>query len=156
MADEALLREVNSDVWHAFTSAYAARDAAAFLAVHALDLIRVGGPAKQVDRFDSYAAQVGQWFAELIEHGHNVGIELRFTERIAADSVASERGVYRIVLTQAGGEERLFYGRFHTFARKEEGRWRIAVDYDSDEGGTIDDAAFAAGTEMDDVAAFAD
>ena len=50
----------------------------------------------------------------------------------------------------------MFYGRFHTFARKEEGRWRIAVDYDSDEGGTIDDAAFAAGTEMDDVAAFAD
>jgi hypothetical protein len=96
MADEALLREVNSDVWHAFTSAYAARDATAFLAVHAPDLIR------------------------------------------------------------AGGEERLFYGRFHTFARKEEGRWRIAVDYDSDEGGTIDDAAFAAGTEMDDVAAFAD
>ena len=55
MADEALLRELNNDIWHAFTSAYAARDGAAFLAVHAPDLIRVGGPAKPVDRFDSYA-----------------------------------------------------------------------------------------------------
>jgi uncharacterized protein (TIGR02246 family) len=155
MADEALLRQLNDDIWHVFTSAYAARDAAAFLAVHAPDLIRVGGPEKQVHRFDEYAAQVGQWFAELIEDGHNVGIELRFTERIASDDVASERGVFRIVLTRAGGEERLFYGRFHTFARKVDGRWRIAVDYDSDEGGTVDDVAFAAGTQIDDIAAFA-
>ena len=95
MADEVLLRELNNDVWHAFTHAYAARGAAAFLAVpHRPDPVRWRGA-------------VVPW-------------------------------------------------SFHTFARKEDGRWRIAVDYDCDEGGTIDDAAFAAGTGIDDVAAFAD
>ena len=41
---------------------------------------------------------------------------------------------------------------------RQEGRRPLAdrVDYDCDEGGTIDDAAFAAGTGIDDVAAFAD
>lgn len=155
MADEALLRQVNNDIWHAFTSAYAARDAAAFLAVHAKDLIRAGGPTKQAHTFDEYAADISRWFTDLTENGDNIGIELRFTERIASESIASERGVYRIVQTRSDGGERLFYGRFHTFARKVEGRWRIAADYDSDEGGTVDDAAFAAGTQLDDVAAFA-
>jgi hypothetical protein len=57
--------------------------------------------------------------------------------------------------TPADGERRVFYGRFHTFARKVDGRWRIAVDYDSTEGGTVDADSFAAGTEIDDLAPFA-
>jgi ketosteroid isomerase-like protein len=155
MADDARLRELNNDIWYAFTSAYAARDLEAFLAVHSPELIRAGGPEGHVLNFDEYAAQTREWFAKLIEDGHNVAIELRFTERLASEATASERGVFRIVGTGAGGDERVFYSRFHTFARKTEGRWRIVVDYDSNEGGSIGDEAFAAATPIDDVAAFA-
>jgi hypothetical protein len=42
------------------------------------------------------------------------------------------------------------YGRFHTFARKTDGRWRIAVDYDSDENATVTADDFAAAESMDD------
>jgi ketosteroid isomerase-like protein len=68
--------------------------------------------------------------------------------------LASERGVYRLTARRADGDQRVFHGRFHTFARKVDGRWRIAVDYDSDEGGTVTPNAFDAAVEIDDVLAF--
>jgi ketosteroid isomerase-like protein len=154
MADGELLRQVNRDIWHAFRRAYGACDASGFLAVHSPDLIRAGGPDKRVYGFDEYAAQTTQWFAGLAGRGERVGIDFRFVERVAAGDPSSERGIYRITATRADGDRRVFYGRFHTFARNVDGRWRIAVDYDSDEGGTVDEAAFAAGAEIDDVGAF--
>jgi ketosteroid isomerase-like protein len=154
VADIELLRELNRDVWHAFVRAYGAQDAAAFLAVHSPDLIRAGGPEKQVHGFAEYAAQTEQWFAGLTERGDGIGIEFRFLERIASGDLASERGVYRITATRATGEQRVFYGRFHTFSRRTGGGWRIAVDYDSNEGGTVTEETFAAGAGIDDVAAF--
>ena len=155
MADAEFLRELNRDIWHPFRSTYAACDVAGFVALYSQDLIRAGGPAKQVYGFDEYAAQTGEWFTDVAAQGDSIGIEFRFLERIASAEVASERGLYRITATRASGEQRVFYGQFHTFARKGGGRWRIAVDYDSTEGGTITEAAFAAATEIDDVEAFA-
>jgi ketosteroid isomerase-like protein len=154
MADSALLRELNRDVWHAFVRAYGARDAKAFLAVHSPDLIRAGGPEKQVYGYEEYAAQTEQWFAELTERGDGVGIEFRFDERIASGDLASERGVYRITATRATGEQRVFYGRFHTYSRRTGDGWRIAVDYDSNEGGTVTEDTLASGADIDDVTAF--
>ena len=144
MTDSALLAELDRDVWQAFRRAYAARDVEAFLDVHRPDLIRAGGPAQDVHGYDVYAAQTADFFAELTGRGDGIGIEFRFTERIAAGDLASERGVFRITVTPAAGEGRVFHGRFHTFSRREGGRWRIAVDYDTNDGGTVDAAAFAA------------
>jgi ketosteroid isomerase-like protein len=155
MADAGFLRELNRDVWRAFVAAYAACDVAGFMDLYSQDLIRAGGPVKQVYGFDDYAAQTGEWFAEVTARGDSIGIEFRFLERIARDDLASERGIYKITAGQASGESRLFYGQFHTFARKDGGRWRIAVDYDSTEGGTITEATFAAAAGVDDVEAFA-
>jgi ketosteroid isomerase-like protein len=155
MADGDLLRHLNRDIWHEFRRAYGACDARAFLAVHHPDLIRAGGPDKRVYGFDEYAAQTAQWFAGLVERGDRVEIDFRFVERIAADDLSSERGMYRITATRSDGDERIFFGRFHTFARHVDGRWQITVDYDSNEGGTVDEATFAAGTAIDDVEAFA-
>ncbi len=122
--------------------------------MYTTDLIRAGGPAKLVHGFDEYAAQTVEWFAELTSRGDGIGIEFRFLERIAAGDLASERGVFRITATRANGESRVFHGRFHTFARKVDGRWRIAADYDSDDGGTVAEEHFAAATDLDDLAPF--
>jgi uncharacterized protein (TIGR02246 family) len=155
VADRDLLHELNRDIWHPFRQAYGARDSEAFLALHTPDLIRAGGPSKEVYGFDEYAKQTERSFADMIARGDGVGIELRFLERIASGELASERGVFRITATRASGEQRVFHGRFHVMARKVDGRWRIAVDYDSDEGGTVTDETFATGVDIDDVAAFA-
>ncbi|HRI59468.1 MAG TPA: hypothetical protein PK228_07085 [Saprospiraceae bacterium] len=48
------------------------------------------------------------------------------------------------------GEPRTGYGQFHVFSRKENGRWKIAVDYDSSEGNTVGAAEFKAGKRTED------
>lgn len=55
--------------------------------------------------------------------------------------LASERGIYRIETLPAAGDGQTFHGRFHTVARKESGRWRIAFDHDSNDAGPDDFAA---------------
>ncbi len=119
MADNELLRELNNDIWHAFSRVHG--DADAFLALYAPDLIRAGGPTRNVLGFAEFAEITRQWLADLAERGSTVDIEFRFTERIAANGLASERGVFRMTARRATGEERVFYGRFHTFSRRTEG-----------------------------------
>jgi ketosteroid isomerase-like protein len=77
--------------------------------------------------------------------GAELSIGFRFAERIVTEDVASERGVYRIVMALPGEPERVVYGRFHTFARKADGRWRIAVDYDTDDVAEADYTAAVEG-----------
>ena len=154
MTDTDTLRALNTDIWHAYRMAYRTGDAAAFIALHTPDLIRAGGPAKVVRGFREFAAETGPWFAELAARGSSVDIDFRFTERIAAGDLASERGVYRLAARRADGDQRVFHGRFHTFARRIDGRWRIAVDYDSDEGGTVTPTAFESAAGIDDIEAF--
>ena len=154
MTDAAVLNALNADVWRPFCEAYAARDAKRLVALYTEDLIRAGGPAHEVIGFDGFAAQMQQWFADMSERGADLDIEFRFSERLASTDLASERGIFRITAS-TGDDKRVFYGRFHTFARRLDGRWRFVADYDSDEGGTISDEAFMACTPADEVAAFA-
>jgi ketosteroid isomerase-like protein len=148
MADPQVLKELNHDIWHPFRRAYAERDVEAFVALYTPDLIRAGGPTAEVYGFDRYAAETAEWFASVTTRGADIAIDFRFFERIASGDLASERGCYRIDAPDA----RVFYGRFHTFSRKQHGVWRIAVDYDTNDGGTVDADTFAAGAGIDDTA----
>jgi len=152
--DTDLLRQLNNDIWHPFRLAYASLDAPAFLDLHTPGLVRAGGPAKQVLGFAEYSDQIGKWFAELASRGSSVAITFRFVERIASDDLASERGLFQIVSTRPDGEARAFYGRFHTYARRTDGRWRICVDYDTDERSATLEEEFLAAIDVDDVEAF--
>ncbi|MEV4517654.1 DUF4440 domain-containing protein [Dactylosporangium sp. NPDC049525] len=150
-----LLRELNNELWRPFRAAYRARDAAAFLALHAPDAIRASGTNGTVHGLSDYAAQVEPWFAGLAARNDAADIAFRFTERVAAADLASERGVYRIVIEPVGADRLVFHGRFHTFARKVDGRWRIAVDYDTTDGGAVTAATFEAAAALEDVERFA-
>jgi ketosteroid isomerase-like protein len=149
-ASSDLLHELNIDIWRAYQDAFHSGDVEAFLALHTPQLIRAGGPAKSISGFGEYAANSRQWRTDLVERGDTVDIEFRFTERIVTADLASERGVYRLTARRASGEQKTMFGRFHTFSRKTSGRWRIAVDYDGDESGTVSAEDFAAADAMDD------
>jgi ketosteroid isomerase-like protein len=153
MTDVAVLNALNADIWHPFQEAYADHDAKRFLALYSTDLIRAGGPTKEVIDYDMFAAQMTQWFSDTTERGAYLNIEFRFSERLASAVLASERGVFRITASK-DDDRRVFYGRFHTLARHVDGRWLLVADYDSDEGGTISDEAFAACVAIDDVSPF--
>lgn len=149
-----LLNELNRDIWHPFRAAYAARDTASFLLLHMPDLIRAGGPTREALDFDGYAVQITDWFATQTANGDRATIDFRFTERIVSRDVASERGVYEITASRPGHPDKVLYGRFHTFARRAAGHWHIAVDYDSNDGGTVDAQAFRSAAAIDDTEAF--
>ncbi|SDU87911.1 YybH family protein [Jiangella alkaliphila] len=129
----AVLDELDHDIWRAYRHAFGTGDAERFLALHDPELIRAGGPTKQVQSFAEYAATTRQWFADLSASGDRVTIDFRFTERLVNAGLASEQGVYGLTAIRATGETKTFHGHFHTFSRKSEGRWRILADYDTDD-----------------------
>jgi ketosteroid isomerase-like protein len=143
--------EINRDVWIPFQNAYASGDAEAFIALHSPDVIRIEGNGGWVGGFEEYAVRLREWFQWVAVQEGRLDIRFRFLERHASADASSERGVYRLSLTYPDADERLWYGRFHTISRKRNGVWRIAMDYDSDEDGTVTEETFDSGREMDDV-----
>lgn len=133
---------IDLEVWEPFRSAYAAGDADAFLALHAPDLIRAGGPGGEVLDLEGYGKQIGDFFALVAERGDRAAIDLRFTERLSSGDLASERGVTRITMSLTDGTQRVSYARFHVLLRRTGGRWRIVADYDSPAEGSAE--AYAA------------
>lgn len=150
----AVLAELNRDIWAPFSDAYADGDPEAYLALHAADFIRVDGDRKRIRSLGEYAGAVRHSFAGWAEREEKVGISFRFSERIARPDIASERGVYELTIADNDGNVERLYGRFHVIARRIDGRWRIVVDYDSSENGTIDRSHFLAAAAVDDFKRF--
>jgi ketosteroid isomerase-like protein len=145
-AHRARLREINRDIWQPFSEAYAANDAEKYIALHAPNFIRGnGGMWAGVKNLEEYAASVRKNFAQNIAQNQKVGIDFTFFERVAGAETASERGIYRYNSMGKDGVPKFFYGQFHVFHRKINGKWKILVDYDSDENGTINAEKFNAG-----------
>ncbi len=144
------LRAINRDIWTPFSEAYAGNDAGKYLSLHTADFIRAnGGQWAGVKNLAEYGASVQTNFARNAENGRKARIDFTFFERVAGPETASERGIYRYTDIPKSGDPRSFYGKFHVFHRKVNGVWKIAVDYDSDEDGTIGEADFRAGLAPD-------
>jgi ketosteroid isomerase-like protein len=143
------LEELNRDLWHPFVRSYAERDTDTFIGLYDPALIRASGAAGQIHGYTEYAEQMRAFFARVAERGDTLAIDFRFDERLASGEVASERGVFRLTVTPSSGPVRTMYGRFHTYARRVDGRWRFVADYDTPVG--ADEATYQAGAGIDDV-----
>jgi hypothetical protein len=150
----ALLEELNCQIWIPFSDAYASGNPEPYLALHSPKLIRGEGNQKRVMNLVQYADAIRQAFQHWKAEGARPAVQFRFVERIVSEEAASERGIFQFHLTSATGEQRTFYGKFHVIARKEQGRWKILLDYDSSEGGTITEATYAAAHAMEEVERF--
>lgn len=139
------LAEINRDIWTPFSAAYASFDADKYLGLHSKDFIR--GTVNETRNLDQYAEHVRRQFKRSRESGGKVQIDFSFFERVSSPESASERGIYRYAFTPSGAETQYYYGRFHVFHRKIQGKWKIVVDYDSDEDNSIGEADFKAGWE---------
>lgn len=144
------LKELNRDIWIPFMEAYSAGDADKYLALHTADFIRAQGDVQNTDDLASYSERTRAGFQRGKERGGKTSIEFRFFERFSNGKTASERGIYKYTYTPPAGEPWTGYGQFHVFSRKENGRWKIAVDYDSSEGRSVGEAEFQAGKRMED------
>lgn len=143
----ARLKTINRDVWTPFVEAYARGDAEAYMALHTPDVVRAG--INEVKDFEGHKASSKRHFEYNKANNRRCEIAFTFFERVAGADRASERGVYRYTVILQDGERQHYYGKFHVIHRLQGGRWRIAVDYDSDENGTVGQADFEAGLPPD-------
>jgi ketosteroid isomerase-like protein len=149
-----ILAEINRDIWTPFANAYEAGDVEAYLRLHRPDFVRGEGNRKRVSNLEEYSRDMRAFFAAQKERGARFTVAFRFTERLARADMAHERGVFAFTLYAKQGPGRTSYGRFHTLARKDGEAWRLVVDYDSNEAGSIDEAAFLAGAAAGDFSRF--
>ena len=104
--------------------------------IHSKKLIRISGGKKIVD-YETYINNYKTRFKNAKNDNTTAGISLRFFERINNDSIASERGIYKFINNKDEHNEQISYGQFHVIFVKENGEWKILMDYDSNNEGNI-------------------
>ena len=129
------LIEINQ-VWSQFYKAFEDLDYSLMAEIHSKELVRISG-GQRISDYYSYINGYKTRFAAAKEKGITNSISLRFFERISNDSIASERGIYRLIRNKGKDEEQTYYGQFHVLFKKYNGTWKILMDYDSTEGNTI-------------------
>lgn len=141
--------EINEQVWKPFIKAFSEGDTDLFMSVHSKDLVRSGRESKQVLNWDAYCKQTAEGNKRRKERNQKMTIELRFTERINNENQAIDVGIYATSWSSPEARTGVGYGRFHVVHRKENGTWKILVDTDSSEGGTIGEQQFLAAKPME-------
>ncbi len=140
--------EINSQVWKPFEQAIMSQDVAAFVVLHSKDLIRAEINRKKVMGLEEYQkgmeANWPAWKESMTKNKTRYTFELRFLERLSNGSQAYEVGYFKNEMINAAGEKKQSFGKFHVVLRKENGVWKILVDSDSNEGGTITEEMFLA------------
>ena len=129
------LKDINK-VWEQFYHAFETLDHQPMADIHSKSLVRIAGGRNIID----YAIYINNYkssFKASKDANSTNNISLRFFERISNDSVASERGVYKLVRNKGKSDEQTYYGQFHVIMKKENGAWKITMDYDSSESNSI-------------------
>ena len=148
------LKQLDRDIWKPFVAAFAAGKPEDYFALHSSAFVRAMGDAKRVEPREAWLKGTRGMFKHFSERNIKPAISFRFLERLSNGEAASERGIFEFVTTDAKGESRRAYGKFHVISRKEDGRWKILVDYDSNEGGSITRESFMAAHAPDDYARY--
>lgn len=135
--DSTLLKQINEQVWTKFEQAFVTYDVDLFKSVHTPDILRIPADKKVIVPSMEYFESQDKSFKWIKENEYQTKMELRFLERIGNENFASERGIFKFTVIDDENEERIFYGKFHVLLKKQNNLWKIFVDYDSNEGGTI-------------------
>ncbi len=146
------LHQINQQVYANFSKAFDQADIALFKSIHSKDLIRIGSWSQRIRHFDEYMEGYEKRWSN--PNFKPSAIEFRFLERIYSDTLASERGIYKTTSNKNTPQEKSSYGKFHVLLIKEDGKWKFLMDYDSNEGNTIDENSYQAAYPIDDVKRF--
>jgi ketosteroid isomerase-like protein len=142
-------KQINEQVWKPFIAGFRNSDTEMFMSVHSKELVRSSRDSKKIQTWNEYYEQTKRGNERNKTSGRKSDIDLHFTERIANDTQAIDVGIYKTTSISVDGQTNSFYGRFHVVLRKESGSWKILVDTDSSEGGTISEKDFLAASPME-------
>jgi len=129
------LKEINK-VWEKFYQAFDSLDYKPMAEIHSKKLMRISG-GKRITDYKTYINNYKTRFKKAQENNVSNKISLRFFERINNDSIASERGIYKLIRIKNQESKQIYYGQFHVLFIKENNMWKILMDYDSNEANSI-------------------
>lgn len=135
---------INKDVWFNFMQAYQDLDASLFNQIHTDDVLRIpeesGSMMIGQEYKDANLENFNRWNLSKV----NQRIQFSFISRIQKGNWAYETGIYKLTrYTDSGSQS--FYGKFHVTLKKVSGLWKIFIDSDSNENGTIGEEDFNRG-----------
>lgn len=135
---------INKDVWFNFMQAYQDLDASLFNQIHTDDVLRIpeesGSMMIGQEYKDANLENFNRWNLSKV----NQRIQFSFISRIQKGNWAYETGIYKLTrYTDSGSQS--FYGKFHVTLKKVSGLWKIFIDSDSNENGTIGEEDFNTG-----------
>ncbi len=134
--DTTIMAQINTEVWNNFEKAFLTNDVTLFESLHAENIIRIPADKKVIIPGKEYFESQEKSFDWIKINDYQIKMELRFMERICSPEYASERGIFKFRVDD-GEKIRIIYGEFHIILQNINGRWKIILDYDSDEGGAI-------------------
>lgn len=129
------LKEINK-VWDKFYQAFDSLDYKLMAEIHSKRLVRISG-GKRITDYETYINNYTSRFKKAKENNISNDISLRFFERISNDSIASERGIYKLIRAENQENKQIYFGQFHVIFIKENNIWKILMDYDSNELNSI-------------------
>ena len=140
--------EINNHVWKPFIENVNKSSTPVFMALHSKDAVRSPRVAKTIWNRDNCNKRQSAGDLEDKKQNRKRTLELHLTESIVKGDLAFDVGVYRTSYLLLDGKTENYYGRFHVVMRKEKGVWKILIDTDSSEGGTIEEKDFLAANAM--------
>ncbi len=127
---EALLQqEIDDQVWRSFRKAYSDFDAELMNSVHHDDVIRASSWSIQIG--DEYKSRNAERYQAAKERGDKRTIDFYFESRKTTKTHAVETGYYKVTSTRNNNVNES-YGYFHIILKKENDRWQILYDWDTD------------------------
>ena len=115
------------------------------------DVIQVSYDRKIIRNHEGFIKQAVETYKRITERKAKRNMEFRFLNRIASETMAFEDGFYKYELINEKSERQVFYGYFQVTLRKENGFWKVLVDYDAENynGIPVTSTSFDAAKSMD-------
>lgn len=120
--------EIDKQLWKSFVNSYNSRDGENHVKIHTKDVLRItkNGIVKGQD----YHNQILERY---VQNGQpKREIAFKFEHRIHSPDTAYEIGYFKVSVFRKDKMDE-YYGRFSVVLEKENGRWKIAQDWDIDE-----------------------
>lgn len=136
--------KIDKDVWLNFMQAYQDLDASLFNQIHTKDVLRISADADMLLFGQEYKDQNLENFNRWNAQGLKQRIEFSFLRRVQKGNWAYEIGIYKLTRYN-GSESNSFYGKFNVTLKKVSGIWKIHIDSDTSEDGSIGEEQFLEG-----------
>jgi ketosteroid isomerase-like protein len=127
-----IYKEINNQIWRVQLDAMNSNQVDKFMSVMSDDVIQVSYTRQTIRNKEQFLNQAGLTYKKMIERKINRSMEFRFLNRIANESNAFEDGFYKYELINENLEKQIYYGYFQVVLRKEQGSWKVLMDYDSE------------------------